>query len=87
MAAKYYAVNRDLTEEIAIKAKEEGVKQFIFLSSIIVYDNQEVKTLHITDETMPQPTNFYGKSKLQAEERLEKLASETFKVAMIRPPT
>lgn len=86
MAAKYYAVNRDLTEKIAKKAKEEGVKQFVFLSSIIVYDNQEVKTLHITEETMPQPTNFYGKSKLEAEERLKRLETESFKVAMIRPP-
>ena len=33
----YYKVNRDLTIETAEKAKAEGVKQFIFMSSIIVY--------------------------------------------------
>lgn len=33
----YYQVNRDLTIEAAQKAKAEGVKQFIFMSSIIVY--------------------------------------------------
>ena len=34
---KYYAVNTDLTAEIAQKAKADGVKQFIFMSSAIVY--------------------------------------------------
>lgn len=33
----YYAVNTDLTIETAKKAKADGVKQFIFMSSIIVY--------------------------------------------------
>ena len=33
----YYSVNRDLTIETAKKAKLNGVKQFIFMSSIIVY--------------------------------------------------
>ena len=33
----YYKVNTDLTIETAQKAKNEGVKQFIFMSSAIVY--------------------------------------------------
>ena len=33
----YYQVNTDLTIETAKKAKREGVKQFIFMSSAIVY--------------------------------------------------
>ena len=37
MEAEYYAVNRDLPFEIACKAKQEGVKHFIFFSSMIVY--------------------------------------------------
>ena len=37
MEELYYKVNRDLTIETAEKAKAEGVKQFIFMSSIIVY--------------------------------------------------
>src|SRR5690625_7040684 len=37
MEEKYYRINRDLTIETAEKAKAEGIKQFIFLSSIIVY--------------------------------------------------
>lgn len=35
--AKYYAVNTDLAIETAKKAKADGVKQFIFMSSAIVY--------------------------------------------------
>src|SRR5699024_3871046 len=37
MEEAYYRVNRDLTVEVAEKAKIDGVKQFIFMSSIIVY--------------------------------------------------
>ena len=37
MAPLYYKVNRDLTVEIAKHAKASGVKQFIFMSSQIVY--------------------------------------------------
>lgn len=33
----YYQINRDLTIETAKKAKTDGVRQFIFMSSIIVY--------------------------------------------------
>ncbi|MBM7606284.1 UDP-glucose 4-epimerase [Metabacillus crassostreae] len=79
----YYRVNRDLTIEVAEKAKAEGVSQFIFLSSIIVYgDNEEV----IDKNTIPMPSNFYGKSKLQAERGLENLETDAFKVAILRPP-
>ena len=35
--AKYYAVNTDLAIEVCEKAKTEGVKEFVFMSSMIVY--------------------------------------------------
>ncbi|AMC01377.1 UDP-glucose 4-epimerase [Aerococcus viridans] len=79
----YYSVNRDLTEEVALKAKNDGVNHFIFLSSIIVFGT---KKECIDENTIPDPDNFYGDSKLQAEQRLEKLNDESFKVAIIRPP-
>lgn len=34
---KYYAVNTGLTLDVAKKAKKDGVRQFIFMSSAIVY--------------------------------------------------
>ena len=36
-AQMYYSINTDLTLELAKKAKREGVGQFIFMSSAIVY--------------------------------------------------
>ena len=34
---KYFKVNRDLCLEVAVKAKNDGVKQFIFMSTSKVY--------------------------------------------------
>lgn len=87
MAPLYYKVNRDLTVEIATHAKEKGVKQFVFMSSGIVYHaSKSLKPNVITPETTPNPNDFYGDSKLQAEQGLEKLKCPTFKIAILRPP-
>lgn len=82
----YYKVNRDLTIATAEKAKREGVKQFIFMSSIIVYGDGSFEKRTITKETVPAPSNFYGDSKLKAEEGIWHLNSERFRVAILRPP-
>ncbi|MBO1704265.1 NAD-dependent epimerase/dehydratase family protein [Eubacterium callanderi] len=84
----YYQVNRDLTIEAAQKAKAEGVEQFIFMSSIIVYgDSSKLGEKRvITKDTIPTPTNFYGNSKLQAEQGILPLQDEHFKVVILRPP-
>lgn len=82
----YYAVNRDLTVEIAKKAKQDGVSQFIFMSSMIVFGNQPNGKTRITAETKPDPDNFYGDSKLQAEIGLQKLEDSLFDVVILRPP-
>ncbi|NOU88998.1 NAD-dependent epimerase/dehydratase family protein [Paenibacillus sp. LMG 31460] len=86
--ASYYKVNRDLTIETAKKAKLEGLKQFIFMSSIIVYgDSSSVsKRRVINKDTIPTPTNFYGNSKLQAEDGIRALSNDNFKVVILRPP-
>lgn len=82
----YYKVNRDLAIETASKAKNEGVKQFIFMSSIIVYGDSTESKRVITKETVPKPSNFYGKSKLQAEEGIMPMNDDAFKVVVVRPP-
>lgn len=79
----YFSVNRDLSFEIARKAKNEGVNQFVYLSSIIVYGTKNSK---ITENSIPEPDNFYGQSKLEAEELIKNLDSPGFSVAIIRPP-
>lgn len=82
----YYKVNRDLTIETAQKAKAEGVKQFIFMSSIIVYGDSSSSKRVIDRNTVPTPSNFYGNSKLQAEEGIKHLESDDFKIVVVRPP-
>lgn len=88
MEELYYKVNRDLTIETAKKAKTEGVKQFIFMSSIIVYgDSSHINRKRVIDKnTVPEPSNFYGRSKLQAEEGILPLQDDNFNVVVIRPP-
>ncbi|MCV6815190.1 NAD-dependent epimerase/dehydratase family protein [Streptococcus uberis] len=82
----YYKVNTELTEKTAQKAKNSGVKQFIFMSSIIVYGDSTKTSRMIDRDTEPSPSDFYGDSKWQAEKRLQLLNDENFKVAIIRPP-
>lgn len=86
--ALYYKVNCDLTIAVARKARAEGVKQFIFMSSMIVYgDSAPFGTYkRITQETLPTPANFYGDSKWQAELGLEELRRDDFRIAIVRPP-
>lgn len=79
----YYKVNRDLAIETAKKAKNSGVKQFIFSSTMSVYG---LNTGIITRETVPNPKSNYGKSKLEAEIVISKLQDNSFKVAILRPP-
>ena len=79
----YYRVNTQLTIDTANIAKKAGVKQFIFMSSMIVYSSKERV---ITKDTKPNPDNFYGDSKLQAEIGLNKLSDKTFKIVLLRPP-
>lgn len=79
----YFKVNRDLTIETSKKAKESGVKQFIFMSSMIVYNSKEK---NITFDTKAKPNNFYGLSKLQAEEGILSLQTEKFDICILRPP-
>ena len=87
-AKLYYKVNTDLTIETAQKAKNDGVKQFIFMSSAIVYgDSAPIgKMKLITKDTPVSPANCYGDSKVQAENGIRKLADDSFKVVILRPP-
>ena len=84
----YRSVNTDLAIETAKKAKAEGVKQFIYMSSAIVYGNSAPigKKKIITKDTIPTPANCYGDSKLQAEKGILPLNDDKFKVVVLRPP-
>ncbi len=72
---EYYSVNCDLAVEAAKKAIADGAGQYIYLSSIIVYgdSSNSRKPVRITADTSPNPSNFYGDSKWQAEQRLQEV--------------
>lgn len=88
MRELYFKVNRDLPIDVAIKAKKAGVKQFIFMSTMSVYGvvGKIEEEVVIAEETEPNPQTYYGKSKLEAENKLKKLIDEKFKVVILRPP-
>lgn len=86
----FYSVNRDLTGRLARRAKEKGVKRFIYISSMAVYGTSaslDPKVGRIDSKTPCRPTSDYGESKLEAEKLLLQLESDNFKVTIIRVPS
>ena len=87
MESMYYRINRDLAVDSCRKAKDEGCRQFVFLSSLIVYgESDSLKPVSIKKDTKPQPNGFYGQSKLAAETGIFNQETDEFLVAAIRPP-
>lgn len=83
----YQRVNVDLPVNIAKKAKEQGVKTFVFLSSMAVFGTPKRLAKNvITADTPTSPIGLYGKSKLMAEQELLKLSDGHFNVCIVRPP-
>jgi UDP-glucose 4-epimerase len=80
---KYYEINVAYPLSLAKRAKEHGVREFVFISSIAVYGEE---VTYIDEHTSPNPSTHYGKSKLQAEKELQLLQDENFIISIIRPP-
>ncbi len=81
---EYEKVNVIQTLELAKKAKEQGIKQFVFMSTVKVY-GEETDSKY-TENTICNPEDEYGKSKLKAEYELQKLEDENFKISIVRTP-
>ncbi len=79
----YFEVNRDLAAAMAQKAKDAGIPQFIFMSTMSIYG---LESGVITPATRPQPKNSYGQSKWEAEEAMRAMEDDSFRVAVLRPP-
>jgi len=80
---KYYEINVNYPVKLAKLARQNGVKQFVFISTIAVYcENLE----SLDENSILNPISSYGKSKLEAEKRLLELNDDNFKVSIIRPP-
>ncbi len=86
--ALYFKVNTQLAVEVARKAKEQGVRQFLFMSTANVYGLSAPigKRKVVTRETPTVRVNCYSDSKLKAEEEILQLASEEFRVVILRCP-
>ncbi len=86
---KYFEVNTELTRRLAVEAKKNGVKHFVFYSTVKVYGYDGDLYKHdiiLTTESECKPNDPYGRSKYEAEKVLEKLRDEGFGVSIIRPP-
>lgn len=83
-AEEYERVNVTNTLKLAQKAKDGGVRHFVFMSTVKVYGEESQIAYDELSTCLPQ--DEYGRSKLKAERELQKLESENFKVSIIRTP-
>jgi len=84
--SKYFHVNRDLCLRTAMHAKTNGVKQFIFLSTVKVYGNYIPGSSPWNEESICNPEDSYGLSKFEAELSLKKLEDQDFTITIVRTP-
>jgi nucleoside-diphosphate-sugar epimerase len=86
--AAHRQINTNATLSLARQAAQQGVKRFIYLSSIKV--NGEGSTnldRPYTENDIPQPSDPYGESKWEAEQGLKQISQETgLEIVIIRPP-
>ena len=84
----YKRVNTDMPIVIATMAKEHGVKQYVFFSTMGVYGVGKELRPNVVDENSPLGSeSMYGRSKLMAEEGLWKLGDADFNIVCVRPPS
>lgn len=83
----YNEINCDAMIRVAEAAYQQGVKRFIFLSSLKALGERASPSLPFCHDSVPQPLGSYGRSKLLAENELFRLGSTTgLDVVIIRPP-
>jgi nucleoside-diphosphate-sugar epimerase len=82
----YNEINTVLSFNIARLAKEAGIKQFIFISTVSVYGKPQKPNYTFKEYSSCRPINHYGKSKLEAEKQLLEMNDQEFKIAILRMP-
>ena len=83
----YNKINCDAMISLAKAAQSDGVKRFIFLSSLKVLGESNFKGQPFSHSSIPRPQGPYGNSKLKAEKCLTELSRVTgLEVVIIRPP-
>ena len=78
---KIYNVNVKGTENLLKAGKKAKIKGFIYISSMSIYGKQ----IHtpVTEEHNKQPSDYYGKSKLEGEEICQKYKGK-FNIIILR---
>ncbi|MBH0197468.1 MAG: SDR family oxidoreductase [Nitrospira sp.] len=83
--AEFRSVNTNWTEQLARAAASQGVRRFVYLSSIKV--NGEQSLLPFTEQDPPNPQDPYGVSKWEAEQALARVSSQTgMETVIVRSP-
>lgn len=83
---EYRKINVDGTMQLARQAAQQGVKRFIFLSSIHVNGQLSPSSQAFRPDDIPAPQDPYAISKVEAEQQLQALAIETgMEIVIIRP--
>lgn len=82
---EFRRVNTDWTERLARAAASQGVRRFVYLSSIKV--NGEQSRIPFAEQHPPNPQDPYGMSKWEAEQALARVATQTgLEIVVIRSP-
>lgn len=82
---EFRQVNLVWTKQLALAAASQGIRRFVYLSSIKVNGEQSVTP--ITERDLPKPQDPYGVSKWEAEQSLAQVSVATgMETVVIRSP-
>jgi UDP-glucose 4-epimerase len=83
----YRRVNIEGTLHLASSAKQAGVRQFIFVSTVLVHGRSNDGRPPFSESDVLMPRGLYGESKAAAEAGLKELAQTgEMHITVIRPP-
>lgn len=84
---KYFNANEDVTRRLIESAIRNGVKRFVYLSSIKVNGESNDPSTPIKVTDIPKPLDYYGASKLAAEECIKRVCAQSETEFVIIRPT
>lgn len=83
----FHEINVLGTLNLAVQAKEAGIRRFIFISTIGVNGDTTLKDCAFSESDIPRPNSDYSRSKLKAELLLTSLVSQgDMDLVIVRPP-
>lgn len=84
--SEFRKINTEATYQLAVQSKKNGVKKFIYLSTIKV-NGEKTYTAPFKSSDAPHPSDSYSVSKFEAEKKLLSLHEPNkFEIIIIRPP-